>query len=256
MKKWFLLAIIGIVLALVQTSSAGDLRYGIGFINALTTQLKLNKLNCSPEERAETRVNLWCGASDLNIDLFKSNFEAAAADVAKFTGYNYQIKDDWEQTSRGIFIRADILDGLYFLTIIFTSGGTNYVNFGVDAERDKNDRDISRTPLSPTSQPATIGGTSDVTVLRYLCDQPSSGGYARVFGTIRNSGSRVLSYLKFNVEYFNGSTFVGQESGFVQADSLKPNGETTFEGLASTPAFTRCELSFEDSSGKLTTKLP
>ncbi|MEY4531848.1 MAG: hypothetical protein RLZZ156_2569, partial [Deinococcota bacterium] len=94
-----------------------------------------------------------------------------------------------------------------------------------------------------------------VTVLRYLCE-PSENGRARVFGTIKNTSTRTLEFLRFNVEFFDGTRFVGQDSGFVRADKLAPNNESTFEGLARVSTYTRCELSFEDSTGKLPVQLP
>lgn len=112
------------------------------------------------------------------------------------------------------------------------------------------------TALVPPIYEFTQGGTLyDLQVLRYLC-QPSSNGYARVFGTVKNTSSRSLKLLEFTVEFFDGSRLVGQESGYVKADNLSSGGETAFERTAKVGSYTRCALSFEDDKGKLRVKLP
>lgn len=109
--------------------------------------------------------------------------------------------------------------------------------------------------IAPELPVGQSGNLYDLEVLRYLC-QPSSNGYARVFGSIRNTSSRNFKFLEFSVEFFNGSQFVGQESSYVKADDLAPNAETTFETIAKVGSYTRCALSFEDKAGKLKVRLP
>jgi hypothetical protein len=271
MKKLLVLAALGLGLTFFQTSSAGDLRYGVGFIKAISDSLKITAIDCPDSRKKSLEINSWCGKTELDVTLFKNVYATVALARSTISNYSFKTGDDWEEISSGIFFRSDYLDKMLFMASIFNVNSTNYVTFATGASFDMNDKvapSSSVAPISPSlpisnpdssiPKPVTVSqvASPDVIVLRYLCDQPSTSGYARVFGTVKNSSFRDLNYLKFNVEYFNGSKFVGQKSGFIQADNLKPGNESTFEGLASTPAFTRCELSFEDSTGKLKTQLP
>ncbi len=273
MKKYFLLAIIGVVLAFFQTSSAGDLRFGINFINALLTPLHTTKDPCPSIFANSKDLNYWCGITTVSVDTFKFLFDGKAPGIAKSNNYDYAPDEDWKKITTLTWGKTIYLDQTYMFISVLPFDGINHVFFGVGSSSDKTDRvtspvtayvppapysnPVTTNPDSSTPKPTTVDQTTDydVTVLRYLCQTPVNG-YARAVGTIRNSSNRTLEFLRFNIEYFDGSSFVGQESGYVQADKLAPGSESTFDLTSKTPAFTRCELSFEDSSGKLKTKLP
>jgi hypothetical protein len=269
MKKYFLLAIIGVVLAFFQTSSAGELSYGRALINALLPNLKTTSRDCLSVKSSKD-VNGWCGQSVLSVRDFQIAYDNYSITEASKIGYRLTTFKNWENVKDlpGGMIKNDVLDDILFTIGVFPSGGITQVLFLISAPDDKIDiapsasiTSVSGIPIPTQPTPATSPtsstplGQSEVTVLRYLCEQPENG-YARVFGTLKNSSNRTINYAKFNVDFFDGSKFVGQKNTYIQADTLAPNAESSFEGLAKTPAFTRCELSFEDSSGKLTTKLP
>lgn len=283
MKRWFLLSVLGISMCLFQTSSAGVLRFGSAFINAITPFLKLQKADCLESMISDPERNYWCGSTPITVKKFQAIYDAKAAAVAKKASYIYRKRTGWIKSAefKGAFIRIDALNGINVTFAVFPLGvGQSFTFFSVDQLEDSPPLSASQkvspepeTPNTPSGanqappempqtpavetivQTPTPVISTEVTVVRYLC-QPWNNDFGRAFGTLRNTGTQTLENLRYNVEFFNESTLVGQISGAVQATRLAPSAESTFQALGKTPEYTRCELSFEDSSGKITTKLP
>ena len=230
-------------LCFIQISSAGTLTFGLPFVESFAKTLRIKNSECPKTLLNDKNIDYWCGQGRFpkgeSKEGFQKKYLGFAQMAARGAGAKFQNEGNWEIVGETI-TKIDRLDGKQF--------GVKVVFFDDDYEI----AFLTSANVSVTTQTNT--GVV-VTVLRYLC-APSENGRARVFGTIKNTSNRALEFLRFNVEFFDGSRFVGQESSYVRAEKLTPNSETTFETIARTPPYTRCEISFEDSSGKLAIKLP
>jgi hypothetical protein len=121
MKRWFLLAVLGISMCLFQTSSAGVLRFGSAFINAMMPFLKLHKTDCIESMITDPERNYWCGTTLITVKKFQAIYDAKAAAVAKKASYIYRKKTGWVKSAdlKGAFLRIDELNGIDIAFIVF-----------------------------------------------------------------------------------------------------------------------------------------
>jgi hypothetical protein len=268
MKKWF----IGLFV-LISLAFAGDLKSGVSFAREVVKIYNIKEVDCYGLFRQDQNTGFFCATyPSLTITEVKTLWENKIPDLARSFGYTYRVSSDWKYDKAvGDLLVYYLNEDLHIVSfsknilpdnkVMFTSPA-GYRGSKVTA----NNPDTSITPVSSpvivsTPIPNTTVPTqtqnilASITVLRYLCSL-SENGRARVFGTIKNTSTKVLEYVKINAEFFDGSKFVGQDSTYVQANKLTPNTETTFELFAKTPPYTKCEISFEDSNGKLSVALP
>jgi hypothetical protein len=99
----------------------------------------------------------------------------------------------------------------------------------------------------------------DLEVLRWNCEQPNSVGYARSYGTLKNTSGKTLETVRVTSEYFADTErkrLVGQTTSFITALKLEPEKESTFQTIAQVPKFASCWVQFETSDGSLKVKFP
>jgi hypothetical protein len=98
-----------------------------------------------------------------------------------------------------------------------------------------------------------------IEVLRWNCEPPNTVGYAHSYGTIQNTSKETFDSLQVNFEFFQDKerkVLIAQSSGYVKADKLAPDAQTTFETLTKVSKFAACWISFEGKNGILPTKYP
>ena len=134
MKRWFLLVVLGISMCLFQTSSAGVLRFGSAFINAMTPFLKLQKTDCIESIVNDLERNYWCGMTPITVKKFQAIYDDKAAAVAKKSSYIYRKLTHWVNPSndKESFLRIDELNGIHMVLIVFPLSGKTMVFFSVD----------------------------------------------------------------------------------------------------------------------------
>jgi hypothetical protein len=96
-------------------------------------------------------------------------------------------------------------------------------------------------------------------VLRWNCDQPNSIGYAQIYGTLQNLSNQTLGQISVNAEFYSDKEkklLIGQSSGYVKADTLGPNAQSTFSTSTKVSKFVACWITFEINSGIIATKYP
>jgi hypothetical protein len=174
--------------------------------------------------------------------------EKFPTESSKFN-YKYEVIQNWSNIKTGKFLKFKFNDKTAIVTI-YDWPDEKVVVISLDAKDDV----LSKNP--PKTQTSTNSSNKPtLSVLRWRCE-PSQNGYARVYGTVKNTSPITFEYLQFTVEFFNGSDFVGQESGYVKADKLEPDRETTFDRLVKMGPYSRCVISFEGKDGKLAVQLP
>jgi hypothetical protein len=256
-KKWLLCVPIILSLAIAD---AGSLRYSPEFFKQIWANSGSDEILCSNNLIFSKQEDYLCAKTIYRPDLFMTIWDSTAKNIAKNTKQEIQTSTWAEINKNTLYKTSFVLDSVPMVLFVYenfdeplttkviVAAKTGAYRIDPTANPLTNRTTIVQTTTTPNSQ-------ITITVQRYLC-QPSENGRARVFGTIKNVSTRTLEFLRFNVEFFDGTKFVGQESGYVRADKLTPNSESTFEAIARTPSYTRCEISFEDSTGKLPIKLP
>jgi hypothetical protein len=255
MKKLFTICVI----CLTFFVNAETLNYGKSFFNPLFPQIGFSIIEC-PDEILGRRSLFWlCAkANDPSLLKLKINQQMVEAKkrwtkfapiIAKKISFQYKVIKDWEYIDLAEDYFLDFsLNGKPLTAILRQSDGVLYLL--ALADTDETSANITSNNISTSSSSSYV-----LEVLRYRCE-PSQNGYARVYGTVKNTSLTTFEYLQFTVEFFNGSDFVGQESGYVKADKLEPDRETTFDRLVKVSPYSRCAISFEGKDGKLAVQLP
>jgi hypothetical protein len=229
----------------LSVSFAGDLSTKLDFARGIFSLYDAKETPCPKNYQESNEFGYICSTfTEKDIAQAKEFWDKNAPTLAQSLGYEYVVTRNWSTGT--LIFRLDIQNFI----VGFSGDGSKAT--GIVIVSDGGFTSPRQIPIRNTT---TQSGSTAIQVLRYLC-QPSERDRARVIGTIRNTSVRTLEYVKINAEFFSGSRFVGQDSTYVNATKLAPSAETTFEMLAKTPAYTRCEISFEDSSGKLPSRLP
>ncbi len=82
-----------------------------------------------------------------------------------------------------------------------------------------------------------------------------NNGYAKVEGVFTNSSGRLLKGLKLKISFFEERGLLLKDKQ-INLKNLEAGASSDFNARVRVEPFAYCELSFEDSSGKLVTKLP
>jgi hypothetical protein len=252
MKNFALMLIL-----LLGVGLAGELKSAPDFALKMLSELSVKEFPCPPEFKEVADNGYLCGFyPDMPTSSIKAIWDLKAKSVAESLGYTYKVAPpSWSYSkSIGDTLVFALNNDVHVLALINTIGvGLNFIVFS--SPNGYGDLPITALPSGQSGLPQTSAFGFPLEVKRYLCN-PSVNGRARVLGTVKNTSSKILEFVRVNVEFFNGSRFVGQDSSFIQATKLAANAESTFELFAQTPLYTRCEISFEDSTGKLPTKFP
>jgi hypothetical protein len=260
MKKLLPTALLALFLTVFQTSAqttTGKWEYNTSTdpFNDAKREILVLKSN----ESDRTAFVFRCNNTELDIFILTSTFLNSKDPVSviyRFDKNTISSSQKWEVTTSGTgaFLPQEFFQKFAQEALnakVFVIRLTKYTGENVTYSFDWTGFDTASQKMSCLHQ---LTAKPDITVSSFYYDDVNNG-YSKVESAFKNTSGHLLKSLKANITFY-------EEHGLALKDkqiNLKPlavDAVGDFYTRVKVEPFAYCELSFEDSSGKLVTRLP